>query len=256
MYQCSSLGLSCLGLRASWTWLTISLPMLGIHTCSLLSHVQLIATPWTVVCQAPLSMEFSRQEYWSGWPFPSPGDLPNPGIEPRSLHCRQILCHVFMVSFQLLFLQIFSWILSLSLPSGTPIMWMQVHLMLSQRSLRLSSFFFSFFFYIVCYAAVISTILSSRWLICSSASVILLLIPSNVLFISVCLFFNPSRSLVNIYCIFSIFAFILYPRFWIIFTSIMNFFGRLPISTSFGCFPGVLSCPFIWNKNPLLFHPG
>ena len=39
------------------------------------------ATPWTVACQAPLSMEFSRQEYWSGMPFPSPGDLLDPGIE-------------------------------------------------------------------------------------------------------------------------------------------------------------------------------
>ena len=39
------------------------------------------ATPWTVACWAPLSMEFSRQEYWSGMPFPSPGDLLNPGIE-------------------------------------------------------------------------------------------------------------------------------------------------------------------------------
>ena len=48
-----------------------------------LSRVQLFATPWTVVCQAPPSMGFSRQEYWSGLPFPSPGDLPNPGIEPR-----------------------------------------------------------------------------------------------------------------------------------------------------------------------------
>ena len=44
------------------------------------SHVQLSATPWTVARQAPLSMKFSRQEYWSGLPFPSPGDLPNPGI--------------------------------------------------------------------------------------------------------------------------------------------------------------------------------
>ena len=49
-----------------------------------LSHVQLFATPWTVACQIPLSMGFSRQEYWSELPFPSPGDLPNPGIEPRS----------------------------------------------------------------------------------------------------------------------------------------------------------------------------
>ena len=44
----------------------------------------LFATPWTVAYQAPLSMGFSRQEYWSGLPFPSSGDLPNPGIEPES----------------------------------------------------------------------------------------------------------------------------------------------------------------------------
>ena len=50
----------------------------------LLSHVQLFAIPWTVAYQAPLSMEFSRQEYWSGLPFPSPGDLPDLGIEPTS----------------------------------------------------------------------------------------------------------------------------------------------------------------------------
>ena len=49
-----------------------------------LSRVRLFATPWTVAHQAPLSMGFSRQEYWSGLPFPSPGDLSNPGIEPRS----------------------------------------------------------------------------------------------------------------------------------------------------------------------------
>ena len=50
----------------------------------LLSRVRLFATPWTVVHQAPPSMEFSRQESWSGLPFPSPGALPDPGIEPRS----------------------------------------------------------------------------------------------------------------------------------------------------------------------------
>ena len=49
-----------------------------------LSRVQLFATPWTVAYQDPQSMDFSRQEYWSGLPFPPPGDLPNPGIEPRS----------------------------------------------------------------------------------------------------------------------------------------------------------------------------
>ena len=50
----------------------------------LLSCAQLFASPWTVARQDPLSMEFSRQEYWSGLPFPSPGDLPDPGIKPES----------------------------------------------------------------------------------------------------------------------------------------------------------------------------
>ena len=54
--------------------------------CAVLTHsvVSDSATPWTVACQAPLSMEFSSQEYWSGLPCPPLGDLPNPGIEPRS----------------------------------------------------------------------------------------------------------------------------------------------------------------------------
>ena len=47
-----------------------------------LSHVRVFVIPWMVAYQAPLSTGFSRQEYWSGLPFPSPGDLPNPGIEP------------------------------------------------------------------------------------------------------------------------------------------------------------------------------
>ena len=51
----------------------------------LLSRVRLFETPWTVARQAPLSMGFSRQEYWSGLPFPSPWDLPNSGTEPMSL---------------------------------------------------------------------------------------------------------------------------------------------------------------------------
>ena len=49
-----------------------------------LSRVQLFVTPWTLAYQTSLSMGFSRQEYWSGLPFPSPGDLPNPGIKPGS----------------------------------------------------------------------------------------------------------------------------------------------------------------------------
>ena len=50
-----------------------------------LSHVRLFVTPGTVACQAPLSMGFPSQEYWSGLLFPSPGDLPDPGVEHRSL---------------------------------------------------------------------------------------------------------------------------------------------------------------------------
>ena len=49
-----------------------------------LSRVRLFVSAWTIACQAPLSMEFSRQEYWSRLPFPSPGNLPDPGIESRS----------------------------------------------------------------------------------------------------------------------------------------------------------------------------
>ena len=52
---------------------------------SCLSCVQLFATLWTIAHQALLSIGFSRQEYYSGLPYPLPGDLPNPGIEPRSL---------------------------------------------------------------------------------------------------------------------------------------------------------------------------
>ena len=58
----------------------------------LLSHVQLFATPWTV-CSLPgsCSMGFSRQEYWIALPFPSPGDLPNQGLNLGLLNCRQML---------------------------------------------------------------------------------------------------------------------------------------------------------------------
>ena len=59
------------------------------------SRVQLFAMLWTVACQPPLSMGFSRQQYWSGLPFSPPGDLPNQGVKPvfpaSFLHCRQIL---------------------------------------------------------------------------------------------------------------------------------------------------------------------
>ena len=57
--------------------------------CKSLSRVALLVTLWTVACQAPLSMGFSRQEYWSGLPFLSPGDLPHPGTELWS-HTLQV----------------------------------------------------------------------------------------------------------------------------------------------------------------------
>ena len=70
----------------------------GIWVLSLFSRVQLFATAWCVALGAPLSMEFSRQEYRSGLPFPPPGDLPNPGIKPVSyISCigivKQVLYH-------------------------------------------------------------------------------------------------------------------------------------------------------------------
>ena len=50
-----------------------------------------LVSQWTVACQTPLSIGFFRQEYWSGLPFPSPGDLPDLGLNPGLLHCRKIL---------------------------------------------------------------------------------------------------------------------------------------------------------------------
>ena len=58
-----------------------------LHACMLscFSHARLFVTLWTIACQTPLSIEFSRQEYWNGVPFPPPGNLSNPGIKPMSL---------------------------------------------------------------------------------------------------------------------------------------------------------------------------
>ena len=82
--------------RSQWYWRVSGIEILEISKrledgmfeieidVKSLSRVQLFATTWTVAYKAPLSIEFSRHEYWSGWPFPSPGDLPDPGIEPRS----------------------------------------------------------------------------------------------------------------------------------------------------------------------------
>ena len=64
-----------------------------LRVCSLLSQVRLFTIPWTVTCQAPLSVEFPKQEYWSGLPFPSPQDLPDPGIKPTSqTHISYVSC--------------------------------------------------------------------------------------------------------------------------------------------------------------------
>ena len=70
----------------NWVGIQNSVSMQPAHRvhAQLLRRVQLFATPWTVACQAPLSMGFSRQEYWSGLSFPSPVDLADPGIEPMS----------------------------------------------------------------------------------------------------------------------------------------------------------------------------
>ena len=75
--------------------------------CAVAKSVRLLATPWTAARQAPLSMEFCMQEYWSGLSFPSPGDLPNPGIEPM---CSTLLAD----SLQ-------------SEPSRKPKLWMRVY---------------------------------------------------------------------------------------------------------------------------------
>ena len=65
-------------------WFQSKFSMCACVCVCVLSHVQLSVTLWTVANQTPLSTKFSRQEHWSGFPFPTPGDLPNPGIKPAS----------------------------------------------------------------------------------------------------------------------------------------------------------------------------
>ena len=74
------------------SWSSVLPFLVAICVCmrSCFSCVWLFATLWTVAHQAPLSMGFSRQEYWSGLPCPSPGDLPGPGIKPVSLMCAAL----------------------------------------------------------------------------------------------------------------------------------------------------------------------
>ena len=83
----SSAGLLCLGV---YFWQCYRL-----LSCS---GVSSSATPWTVACQAPGSTEFSRQEYWSGLPFPTPGDLPDQGIKPKSLASPALAGRIFITA--------------------------------------------------------------------------------------------------------------------------------------------------------------
>ena len=99
--------------------------------CQLLSRVPVFETQWTVACQVPLSMEFWRQEYWSGLPFPSPGELPNPGIEPGSpalqadslQNCSQshqgsLICLYTCLKQQCLYFKVFTFLALLGLCCG------------------------------------------------------------------------------------------------------------------------------------------
>ena len=72
------------------TYMVERLCPLVVVVVYLISRVQLFATPWTVARQAPLSMGFPRQEYWSRLPFPTTGDLHNPGMEPVSLESHAL----------------------------------------------------------------------------------------------------------------------------------------------------------------------
>ena len=93
LYHLSHLG--CIQINEEeFIFITIIPSREGVYMLSRFSCVRLFATPWTVAQQAPLSMEFSRQEYWSGLPFLSPKDLSKPRLNPVLPHCRQILYHL------------------------------------------------------------------------------------------------------------------------------------------------------------------
>ena len=83
---------------------SVQYKLLAVHqkyvcvlSCSIVSD-SFFEAAWTVAHQAPLTMEFSRQEYWSGVPFPTPQDLPNPGIEPMSLESHTMAVEFFTTS--------------------------------------------------------------------------------------------------------------------------------------------------------------
>ena len=155
----------------------------------------------------------------------------------------------------LISLNIFSGPFSLSPPSKTPIMWMLVHVILFQRSLRPYSFFFHSSFFILFHGSVFHySCLSSHlfvllphlfcyWFLLEYISVI-------ILFISVCSL--KVLSLLNISCIFSVCTSILILRSCIVFSFVFtlnSFSGRLPISTSLSCSYRVLSCSFFCNMS-------
>ena len=146
---------------------------------------------------------------------------------------------------------VFSGPFSVSSP-GNSMRQILVPLMLSHMSLRLSSFY-SFFFILFHDSDFYYSVFQFTYLFFFLTR---LFIPSSVFFISVivlftsvCLFFSSSKSSLNISCVFSIYASILFLRSWIAFTIITlnSFSGRLLISTSLSCFSGVLSCSFIWD---------
>ena len=92
--ETSNLVLSSLSDKAG----RLTILLASLCPACMISHVQLFETPWTVACQAPLSMGFPRQEYWSGLPFPPPGDLPYPGIKLMSLESLALASEFFTTS--------------------------------------------------------------------------------------------------------------------------------------------------------------
>ena len=99
-FSCGLQNLCCsMWDQVPWPGIQSRSPALGAQSLSKsLSCVWLFSTLWTVARQAPLSMGFSRQEYWSGLPCPTPGNLPNPGIKPTSLISPALVGRFFITS--------------------------------------------------------------------------------------------------------------------------------------------------------------
>ena len=113
--------------------------------CAVLSHfryVQLFATPWTVAHQAPLSMGFSRQEYWSGLPRPPPRDLPDPGIKPASLMSPTLAGRFFTIGTTCKASENHLWALLFPQPYTLPLILPPNHITNQSISLHLYCLFF------------------------------------------------------------------------------------------------------------------